>query len=443
MSLWWAEHAWLGGAHTTADVLFEVKEDRFDAITPGVTSPPAGAVRLEGLTLPGLANVHSHAFQRALRGRTHEGPGSFWTWRDLMYAVADRLDPDNYLRLAAAVFAEMALAGFTAVGEFHYVHHGPRGVPYDDPNAMGTALVEAARLAGIRLTLIDACYLDGGFGVPLEGPQLRFGDSSAPGWIERVEQLPPPDSHFRLAAAVHSVRAVPPMAILEVAEWAAERRCPLHAHVSEQRLEQTETRKHRGTTPLGVLAAAGALVPDFTAVHGTHLSKKDIEGLAESASGCCICPTTERDLGDGIGPAAALHQAGVQLSIGSDSQAVIDGLAEIRALEMDSRLASEQRGVLGSHTLLETATANGMGALGWEAGALAIGKLADFVNVRLDRAGTAGCDPSLASSAVFAASGSDVEMVVVGGRPVVREGRHLGVLDVAGELSAAIAAVIE
>jgi formiminoglutamate deiminase len=438
MTVWWAEHAWLGGARTTAGVLLEVKEDRFGAVTPGVTRPPAGALRIEGLTLPGLANVHSHAFHRALRGRTHEGPGSFWTWRDLMYGVADRLDPDTYLRLARAVFAEMAVAGFTAVGEFHYLHHGARGVPYQDPNQMGRSLMEAANGAGVRLTLLDACYLEGGFGVPLDGPQLRFGDGSASGWIERVQQLQP-EHGTRIGAAVHSVRAVPPKAIVEVAEWVEGRGWPLHAHVSEQRLEQTECRRHRGTTPLGVLAAAGALVPAFTAVHGTHLSKKDISGLAAGGGGCCLCPTTEADLGDGIGPAAALESAGVALSIGTDSHAVIDGFEEARAIEMGARLASEQRGVVATHTLLEAATSNGMKALGWDAGALATGKLADFVSVRLDSLRTAGCDPSLASTAIFAASAADVDMVVVGGRPVVEGGAHLAVPDVAGELAAAIA----
>jgi formiminoglutamate deiminase len=440
MPVWWARHAWLGGARTTPNVVLEVKGGRFAAVTPNVTDPPEGAVRLAGLTLPGLANVHSHAFHRALRGRTHEGRGSFWTWRDLMYEVADRLDPDSYLRLARAVFAEMALAGFTAVGEFHYLHHGPGGVPYDDPNVMGRVLVEAARTAGIRLTLLDACYLDGGFDTPLEGPQRRFGDRTAAGWIERVQQLRP-DVGTQLGAAIHSVRAVSPLAIAQVVEWVSGRDWPLHAHVSEQQKEQTECRRYRGTTPLGVLAAAGALDPRLTAVHGTHLSAKDITGLANSGGGCCLCPTTERDLGDGIGPAEALERAGVPLSIGTDSHAVIDGFEETRAVELDTRLASQERGVLSSATLLRAATTNGMRALGWESGALEAGMLADFVTVRLDTPRTAGADPSLASTAVFAASAADVDAVVVDGQQVVSGGAHVLVPDVAGELSAAIGAL--
>ena len=440
MPVWWARHAWLGGARTMPDVVLEVKGGRFAAVTPNVTDPPEGAVRLEGLTLPGLANVHSHAFHRALRGRTHEGRGSFWTWRQLMYEVADRLDPDSYLRLARAVFAEMALAGFTAVGEFHYLHHGPGGVPYDDPNVMGRALMEAARSAGIRLTLLDTCYLDGGFDTPLAGPQRRFGDGTAAGWIERVEQLRP-DAGTHLGAAVHSVRAVPPMAIAQVVEWLKGRDWPLHAHVSEQQKEQTECRRHRGTTPLGVLAAAGALDSRLTVVHGTHLSGKDIRGLATSGGGCCLCPTTERDLGDGIGPAEALDRAGVALSIGTDSHALIDGFEETRAVELDARLASLERGVLSPATLLRAATANGMRALGWESGVLEAGMLADFVTVRLDTTRTAGADPSLASTAVFAASAADIDTVVVDGEQVVSGGAHILIPDVPGELSAAIAAL--
>jgi formiminoglutamate deiminase len=416
----------------------EVKEDRFDGITPCVTDPPPAAVRLAGLTVPGLANAHSHAFHRALRGRTQEGPGSFWTWRDVMYGVAARLDPDRYLQLASAVFVEMALAGFTATGEFHYVHHQTGGKPYSDPNQMGLAVMEAALTAGIRLTLLDTCYLEGGFGVPLEGVQLRFGDGSAEGWIERVRHLRPTDERIRVGAAVHSVRAVPPVAISQVAEWAAGRKWPLHAHVSEQRREQTECRRHRGTTPLGVLAAAGAVGPQFTAVHGTHMSRKDIDGLGAAQGGCCICPTTERDLGDGIGPVGQLHASGVPLSIGSDSHAVIDGLEEARAMELDGRLVAEERGILDASALMEAATANGMRALGWDAGVLAAGKLADFITLRLDSPRTAGADPSLISTAVFAASAADVSTVVVGGRPIVVHGSHLAVPEVGNELAASI-----
>jgi formiminoglutamate deiminase len=437
MSTWWARHAWLGGERTTSGVLLEVKRGRFAAVTPHITNPPDGAIRLEGLTLPGLANVHSHAFHRALRGRTQEEKGSFWTWRQMMYEVADRLDPDRYLRLARAVFAEMARAGFTAVGEFHYVHHGPGGVPYDDPNIMGRALIEAARLGGVRLTLLDACYLEGGFDSPLDGAQRRFGDGTAAGWINRVQHLKG-DSRTRIGAAIHSVRSVPPLAMAEVAEWVESQGWRLHAHVSEQRKEQTECVRYRGTTPLGVLAAAGAVHPRFTAIHGTHFADTDITGLAIDGGGCCLCPTTERDLGDGIGPAVALRDAGVPLSLGTDSHAVIDGFEEARAAELDSRLAAKERGLISPAALLDAATENGMTALGWDAGALAPGRLADFITIRLDSPRTAGTDPGLAATAVFAATAADVDVVVVDGQQVVAGGEHLTVPTVAADLAAAI-----
>ena len=439
MPAWWTRHAWLGGDRTASDVLLQVKGGRFAAVTPNVTQPPGGAIRLEGLTLPGLANVHSHAFHRALRGRTQEAHGSFWTWRDLMYAVADRLDPDGYLRLARAVYAEMALAGFTAVGEFHYLHHGPGGVPYADRNVMGQALIEAARLSGVRLTLLDACYLEGGFDAPLRGAQRRFGDGTSAGWIDRVQCLRG-DSRTRIGAAIHSVRAVPPLAMAEVAGWAGSRGWRLHAHVSEQRKEQTDCLRHRGTTPLGVLAAAGAVHPGFTAVHGTHFADTDIVGLARRGR---LLPVPDHRTGPRrrrrTGCGAAGRRRGAQ--------------PRHRLPRCHRRLRGSARGRTGrppgqpgtgpaaAVALLEAATENGMTALGWDAGALAPGRLADFITIRLDSPRTAGADPSLVATAVFAAAASDVDVVVVDGQQVVSGGNHLLVPDVGRELTAAIPAL--
>ena len=428
MTTWWAEHAWLGGPRTASNVLIEEKDGRFTAVTPDSPRPP-DAHHLRGLALPGLANVHSHAFHRALRGRTHEHAGSFWTWRRLMYDIANRFDPDTYHALARAVFAEMTLAGFTAVGEFHYLHHGPGGVPYDDPNAMGLAVIDAARQAGIRLTLLDTSY-----GHADEAAQHRFTDTD---WTARVAVLPT-DDMTRLGAAIHSVRAVPPDMAKEVAAYAAERDWPLHAHVSEQRSEHHD----HPPSPLSQLAGGGAVTHRFTAVHGTHLSPDDISLLAANGAGCCVCPTTERDLGDGIGPFPALHAAGVPFSIGTDSHAVIDGFEEARAIELDSRLATEQRGLIPPHELLVAATSNGHHALGWNhAGRLAPNHHADFVTVRLDSPRTAGTDPTLAATAVFAATAADVDTVVVGGRTIVEDGHHSLIDDVPTALDAAIGAI--
>jgi formiminoglutamate deiminase len=438
MSLWWAEHAWLGGPVVESGVLLTIKGDRFASVTPSVTEPPGAATRLKGLTLPGLANAHSHAFHRALRGRTQNGRDSFWSWRELMYEAAGRLQPDGYRRLAEAVFAEMLLAGFTAVGEFHYLHHPPGGGRYADPNEMGQALIEAALRAGVRLTLLDTCYLSSGFDADPVGTQLRFSDGTVDGWAERVDQLPCRQG-VRLGAALHSVRAVPPAAMSRVAKVAETRGWPLHAHVSEQRREVDECVARLGRTPLRVLADQGAVHPGFTAVHGTHLTPRDIAMLGEAGGGCCLCPTTERDLGDGIGPAPGLHRAGVSLCLGTDSHAVIDGFEEARAVELDARLESEQRNLFPASTLLQVATRQGMAALGWDAGILQAGRLADFITVRLDTPRTAGADPSSVATPVFAATAADVDVVVVAGRQVAGGGVHLGKPDLTSELAVEIA----
>ncbi len=303
----------LGGERAEAGVVLEVDDDRIASVTAGVDIPPPGASEFPGLTIPGMANAHSHAFQRALRGRTQAGRGDFWTWRSGMYEIADRVDPDNYLALARATFGEMALAGITTVGEFHYLHHGPGGARYEDPNALGLAVIAAAREAGIRITLLDTCYLHGGIDREAEGVQLRFSDGSAEEWARRVDELQPADG-ARVGAAIHSVRAVDPAAADQVAAFAAERSWPLHAHVSEQPAENEDCLSSYGATPTGILAEAGALSARFTAVHATHLADGDLELLGSDGCGVCLCPTTERDLADGVGPARRLAEAGARLS---------------------------------------------------------------------------------------------------------------------------------
>jgi formiminoglutamate deiminase len=439
---WHAELAWLGPEQGVAErVLVEVEGERIAAVTEGA-DPPAGATRLAGVTVPGLANGHSHAFHRALRGRTHRGKGDFWSWRDLMYQVAAVLDPDRYLELATATYAEMALAGITAVGEFHYLHHDPAGRPYADPNRMGEALAEAAGRAGIRLTLLDTCYLRGGLdGRPLAGVQVRFGDGDADGWAARAGALRDRPG-LRVGAAVHSVRAVDPAAMATVAAWATGRGAPLHLHLSEQRAENEACLAATGRTPAALASSAGVLGPRTTAVHATHLSGEDVARLGATGTTVCFCPTTERDLADGVGPARALADAGSPLCLGSDSHAVTDLFEEARAVELDERLATERRGHHRPADLLAAATGSGMDALGWDAGRLAPGRLADLVTVRLDSVRLAGARPADAvDHLVFAATAADVASVVASGRQVVADGQHLLVDDVAAALGRAIAAL--
>ncbi|AJF65523.1 formimidoylglutamate deiminase [Streptomyces vietnamensis] len=448
LTTYWLEHAWLDtnvepGVALTVSISGSAagtSDGRIEAVRTGVEVPPPGAVILRGLTIPGLANAHSHAFHRALRGTVQVGSGTFWTWREVMYTVAQRLTPDSYFALARAVYAEMALAGITSVGEFHYLHHAPGGSPYADPNAMGEALIAAAGEAGIRITLLDTAYLSSGFGAAPEQHQLRFTDGTAEKWAERVSALKDRDG-VRIGAAIHSVRAVPADQLSTVAQWARDRQAPLHVHLSEQTAENDACQAAHGMTPTQLLAEHGVLGARTTGVHNTHLTDEDIALIGGSATGTCMCPTTERDLADGIGPAVALQRAGSPLSLGSDSHAVIDLLEEARAMELNERLRTRTRGHWTAAALLRAATADGHAALGWaDAGTLEQGALADFTTITLDSVRTAGPVPRLAAeTAVFAATAADVHHVVVGGRTIVQDGTHVAVPNVGEALASAIA----
>ena len=434
---WWCEYAWLPEG-PVAGVRVQVGHDGVIARVEG------GALRhdddsiLAGLVLPGFANVHSHAFHRALRGRTHAEGGTFWTWRERMYALASRLDPDSYYDLASAVYSEMALSGITCVGEFHYLHHGPGGARYGDLNAMSEALREAARFAGIRLTLLDTVYLSAGIGVPLEGVQRRFDDGDAEGWANRVCSMQD-DETTRVGAALHSVRAVPADQLEDIVDAVTmdggERR-PLHVHLSEQAAENAACLASYGVTPTRLLADHGVLGPSTTAVHATHLTAQDIDLLGATRTTACICPTTERDLADGIGPARALADAGSPLALGTDQHALLDMLEEARALEMHERLSSGIRGRFELPELIRAMTTSGHAALGWpEAGRIAVGAPADLVCIRLDSVRTAGALPE---QAVLAATASDVDTVVCDGRVIVADRYHQTAGDVAKLLTSAV-----
>ncbi len=426
MTTYWCEHAFLPGG-LVSGVRLEVAGGRITSAESGARAD--GDVVLRGVTMPGFANTHSHAFHRALRGRTHDNGGTFWTWRERMYHVAAQLDPDNYLALARATYAEMALAGVTSVGEFHYVHHQPGGTPYADPNEMGKALQQAAAEAGIRLTLLDTCYLAGGLGkdghVPLNDEQQRFGDGDVTAWGGRVSLLEHTDE-FRVGAAMHSVRAVP-FDQLQAAASVVPHVCdapfsidPLHVHVSEQPAENQACLDFYGRTPVQLLADAGLVDGNLSAVHATHLTEQDIRLLGDAGAWASFCPTTERDLADGIGPAKALRDNGVRISLGSDQHAVIDLIEDARAVEMHERLVTNERGRFTPHDLLGMATEHA--SIGWaDTGRLEAGMLADFVTVGLDSVRTAGSDPA---QILLSASAADVATVVRGGERIVTDGQH-------------------
>lgn len=439
MTAYWCEHAWLTSGFRHKVRLVEVggilKEIQSDV------DPEPEDVRLDGVTLPGMANTHSHAFHRALRGRVNGGGGNFWSWREQMYGVAAQLNPDTYFSLARAVFAEMVAAGITVVGEFHYVHHRPGGKPFGDPNAMGLAVRHAADEAGIRMTLLDTCYLEGGLNgsghVELHPGQLRFSDGSVDAWAARMSARRPETDRVRLGAAIHSVRAVRREDLPKVVAAAGD--LPLHIHLSEQPGENLACEMYYGKTPTELLDEAGALGPSLTAIHATHLTDKDIELVGGTGTGACFCPTTERDLADGIGPARALHDAGAPISLGTDQHVVIDPFEELRALEMHERLVSNERDRFSPADLLLAATFNGYRALGWsDGGHLSKGALADFITVRTDTVNTAGAAPE---QILYAGVASDISTVVVGGDVVVSDGQHrLG--DVGRLLGASIHRVI-
>jgi formiminoglutamate deiminase len=445
-SAYWCERAWLGGPQVTEDVLVEIEGDRVTGVTIGAGPTSPGAHILRGLILPGLANCHSHAFHRALRGRTQRERGTFWTWRDQMFGVAGRLDPGTYFCLARATYAEMALAGITAVGEFHYVHHDPSGASYAAPNAMGEALIAAAREVGIRIALLDTCYLAAGFEQSPTGVQIRFSDGSSERWAARVENLVGEYASARdvvIGAAVHSVRAVPRDQIPTVAKWAEDHQVPVHVHVSEQVAENVACLEAHGVTPTELLDDAGVLSDRCSAVHATHLTESDVTLLGRAQTNVSLCPTTERDLADGIGPSRALQEAGCALTLGSDSHAVIDLFEEVRAVELHERLSTQQRGHWQAASLLEAATGSGQRSLGFgDAGVIGVGARADLVAVDVESVRTAGTGSGV-ETAVFAATAADVTDVVSGGVHIVEDREHVAFPRVARDLQRSIRRVVE
>lgn len=429
---YWCERAWLGPGDLADGVLVEVDGSRIGSVRLG---PREGAVTLAGITVPGFANCHSHAFHRALRARTQRERGTFWTWRDAMYDVAERLDPDTYYTLALATYQEMTLAGITSVGEFHYLHHDPDGTPYADPNAMGAAVVAAARDAGLRVALLDACYVSAGFGRPPEGVQRRFSDGDASQWASRVGQLRSDGSDVVIGAAIHSVRAVPREQLATVGQ--AMDGAPLHVHLSEQVAENDACEAAYGVTPTRLLADADVLTQRLSAVHATHLTEDDVALLGQAGCYADLCPTTERDLADGIGPARQLVDAGVVLTLGSDSHAVIDLNEEMRAVELDERLRSMHRGHFTADELLVAATADGHASLGLpDAGRIAPGAWADLVTFDMQSPRLAGTGAN-AESVVFAATAADISHVVASGRRIELDPGGVG-----AALTAAIGRVV-
>ena len=406
-----------------------IEEDRIAAVLPAAQAKAragdAAIVELpDRALLPGFVNAHSHAFQRGLRGHVQYASGgdSFWTWRERMYALANALDPDGVERLARLAFREMLRAGFTTVGEFHYLHHQPDGTPYADPDELALRVVEAARAEGIRLVLLRVAYARAGHGVAPNPLQRRFLDPTPEHALAAVARLRRRGVVAGLAP--HSVRACPPSWLRAFGD--ANPDGPVHAHVDEQPGEIEACLRETGLRPLQLLGDAGLLSPRFTAVHLTHPDAAELALLHASGAGVCACPSTELDLGDGFLPLEGLDRDPAQgpprVSIGTDSHARIDPLAELAAIENHARARAGRRNVLRhaphpdalAARLVRMGTEVGAAQLGVDAGRIEAGRLADLVEIDLGHLCLEGARPL--PGIVFAGGPQLVRGVWVGGR---------------------------
>jgi formimidoylglutamate deiminase len=389
--------------------------------------------------LPGFVNVHSHSFQRLIRGKSESRIVSgkdFWSWRGTMYHAANQLDPQGVYDVARMTFLEMALAGTTTVGEFHYLHNAPNGQPYDDPNLLSKQVIAAAQSVGIRIVLLRTAYLRSGYELPRDPGQIRFFESTT-AFLENMNSLirecPAAPSEVRFGVAPHSIRAVPLPDLRAIAAWSRENKLPLHMHVAEQVAENTACLREYGFTPIALFDKERLLGPDFTAVHAIHISSDEIAMLAEANSTICSCPTTERNLGDGIIAADHVIAAGVRIALGSDSQAQVDPLEDARELDYHLRLEQQERAILDqiaektlASTLFECATVHGARSLALPGEGLTPGSFADFLTVDLNDVSIAGHSAEdLLPILVFSLNRSAIRDVVVNGRFVLRDRQHV------------------
>jgi formimidoylglutamate deiminase len=424
---YFAERALLPDGWAT-DVRFDVDGDgNLTAVTPHARAD--GAQRLPGIVVPGMANVHSHAFQRAIAGRTERaGPAgdSFWTWREEMYRLLEAIDADEFEAIATAAYAEMLGAGYTSVCEFHYVHHAPGGVPYARRTELADRIVRAARATGIGLTLLPVLYQYSDFGGrPPSAGQARFVmtfDAYA-SLVDGLHAAYCRDPQITLGVAAHSLRAVAAEDVPRLVALAGSLggRAPIHIHACEQVREVDACRAEHGTTPLALLARYVALDERWCVIHATHATPAERALVRDSGAVVGLCPTTEASLGDGVFPAAEFTRGGGRIGIGTDSNASIDVAEELRWLEYVQRLKARERNVMheARHAstgryLYETTARGGAQALGRNAGVLAAGKRADLVALAQP-----GNDVERALDvAIFKSGAWQVADVVSGGKAV-------------------------
>ncbi|MEP6637200.1 MAG: formimidoylglutamate deiminase [Acidobacteriota bacterium] len=420
----------------------------------GMIAGPTSAVVSENTALlpnrallPGLVNAHSHAFQRVIRGRTEYRTGSnkdsFWTWREMMYSAAARLSPEDLYDASRMAFLEMALSGITTVGEFHYLHNQANGAPYDDPNLLAKQVVSAARDVGLRIALLRVAYARSGHQTEPNPQQARFLEEDPDVYLTNISKLQSDLAGMAgvawVGVAPHSVRAVSLDYLKQVINFANKQGLPVHMHVAEQPAEVSACIEEHGRSPIALIETEGLLSDRFTGVHVIHITPKAAHMMATARAMVCACPTTERNLGDGIVPAEMYFRENIRVSLGTDSQTQIDLLEDARQLEYNLRLQKMERVVLAPETsaaatgrtsalaarLFDCATINGGQSLISPVGKLEAGSPADFFTVDLDDPSIAGSSPDvLLSSIVFSLSRTAIKDVVVGGKWIVTNGRH-------------------
>jgi len=439
MTTWLSDLAFIDGRFQT-EVSLSADADGLIA----AASPDAAPIRLNNRALlPGLVNAHSHAFQRVIRGRTEHRTqneqDSFWTWREMMYSAATRLSPEDIYDASRMAFLEMVLSGITAVGEFHYLHRAPDGSEYADANLLAKEVIRAAIDVGLRIALLRVAYARSGFELEPNPQQVRFIETDPNTYLRRIDDLRSEYASLAgkvwIGAAPHSVRAVTLSYLKQVCAYAGEHGLPVHMHVAEQPAEVSACIQEYGRSPIALLDTEGLLNERFTAVHAIHVTPKAVRSFAESQAMVCACPSTERNLGDGVVPADLYFDEGVRISLGTDSQAQIDLLEDARELEYHLRLQRMERAVLSPEDddsqaglaarLFECATADGARSIGAPGGLLELGRPADFFTVDLNDPSIAGAsEDDLLPAIVFGSAKSAVKDVVIGGKQVVSEGRH-------------------
>lgn len=434
MTRFHADHAWLPDGWQR-DVAYELApEGTLSALQPNATLDPAA--RRQHWVLPGIPNLHSHAFQRAMAGlaeRQTNPEDSFWTWREVMYGFAAKLTPETLRDVAAMLYVEMLESGYTSVCEFHYLHHAPDGKPYADPGAMSQALIEAAKETGIGLTLLPTLYLTGGFdGRALNERQRRFGHD-VDGYLRLIERLRAQQhDRLRLGLCFHSLRAVPEDAMRAVLDAMRDATMPTHIHIAEQIGEVQDCVSLRNARPVEWLLDKMPVNARWTLVHATHMTEAETRALAARGATVAICTTTEANLGDGLFPLRTFLEAGGQWGVGSDSQISVSPVEELRWLEYGQRLALRRRNIAVQPKLSSTgeclythALAGGVRGTLQTVGALRDGARADFLVLDEHAPELASAtDKNLLDRWIFSGNRNLVRETWVGGERVVQDGRH-------------------